>query len=128
MLPRATLVWFAILLVAVGNGALREGFLTPRLGDGSAHVLSSLLLSLAVFVVARMTIWWIRPWGTRDGWAIGVYWLALTVAFEFLAGHYLFGKEWSVLFADYDLSRGRIWILVLASVVLAPVLTAGRQR
>jgi hypothetical protein len=123
MLGRATLVWLTILIVAVANGALREGLLKPRLGEPSAHVLSTLLLSVAVFVVTRMTIGWIRPSGSRDGWVIGVYWVALTVAFEFLAGHYLFGTPWPVLLADYRLSEGRIWILVLASTLTAPVMS-----
>ena len=124
MIGRATLIWFTILIVAIANGALREGLLRPRLGDSSAHVLSTILLSAAVFVVTRMTIRWMRPTESRDGWVIGVYWVALTVAFEFLAGHYVFGTPWPVLLADYRLSEGRIWILVLASTLLAPGLAA----
>lgn len=127
MLLRATLIWFTILVIAIANGALRESLLKPRLGDSSAHVLSTILLSVAVIVVTRMTLRWIRPSGSRDGWAIGVYWVSLTVAFEFLAGHYLFGTPWPVLLADYRLSEGRLWILVLASTLLAPVLTSMRD-
>jgi hypothetical protein len=124
VLQRATLIWLTILIVAIANGALREGLLKPRLGDSSAHVLSTILLSVAVFVITRMTLRWIGPSGLRDGWTIGVYWVALTVAFEFLAGHYLFGTPWPVLLADYRIWEGRLWILVLASTLLAPVLTA----
>ena len=124
MIGRATLIWFTILIVAIANGALREGLLRPRLGDSSAHVLSTILLSAAVFVVTRMTIRWMRPTESREGWVIGVYWVALTVAFEFLAGHYVFGTPWPVLLADYRLSEGRIWILVLAATLLAPGLAA----
>ena len=127
MLRRATLIWFTILVAAIANGALREGLLRPRLGDSSAHVLSTILLSAAVVVVTRMTIGWVGPSGSRDGWVIGVYWVALTVAFEFLAGHYLFGKPWPELLADYRLSEGRVWLLVLASTLLAPGLTAARR-
>ena len=127
MLRRATLIWFTILIIAIANGALREGVLRPRLGDSSAHVLSTILLAAAVLVVTRMSIGWIRPSGSRDGWLIGVYWVGLTLAFEFLAGHYLFGKPWLELLADYRLSAGRIWILVLVSTLLAPGLTAPRR-
>ena len=51
---------------------------------------------------------------------IGVVWLACTLGFEFLAGHYLFRKPWVELLADYDLRRGRIWIAVLMVTFVAP--------
>jgi hypothetical protein len=50
--------------------------------------------------------------------------VALTLAFEFLAGHYLFGNPWSRLLEDYDVFRGRIWILVLITTAVAPRLCA----
>ena len=128
MLRRATSIWLLILVFAILNGALREGLLRPRLDDAGAHILSTVLLAAAVFAVARITIDWIGPLRSRDGWVIGLYWVALTVAFEFLAGHYLFGTPWPVLLADYRLSEGRLWILVLASALLAPVLTTARYR
>jgi hypothetical protein len=128
VLGRATIIWFTILIVAIANGALREALLRPHLGDPTAHIASALLLSVAVFLVTRAAIEWIGPTGTRDRWTIGLFWLALTLAFEFLAGHYVFGADWSVLLADYELFRGRIWLAVLASTLLAPVLTAERVR
>jgi hypothetical protein len=56
--------------------------------------------------------------------AVGALWLVLTLAFEFLAGHYLFGQDWAVLLQEYDLSRGRIWLAVLVVVLFAPLWTA----
>jgi hypothetical protein len=55
---------------------------------------------------------------------VGVLWLVLTLAFEFLVGHYVFHKSWPALFEDYDLSRGRIWVAVLVVVLIAPLWTA----
>ena len=46
----------------------------------------------------------------------------LTLAFEFLAGHYLFGNSWERLLADYDVARGRIWPLVLIVTFVTPLL------
>ena len=43
-------------------------------------------------------------------------------AFELLAGHYLFGNSWGRLLEDYNLLRGRIWVLVLVTTAVAPVL------
>jgi len=54
-------------------------------------------------------------------------WLLLTLAFEFGFGHYVFGKPWSVLLADYRLDQGRIWTLVPVITLLAPWL-AGRWK
>jgi hypothetical protein len=45
----------------------------------------------------------------------------LTLAFEFGVGHWVFRNSWEKLLHDYDLSSGRIWILVLATTLLAPV-------
>ena len=52
-------------------------------------------------------------------------WLALTVSFEFLGGHFLFGQPWQRLLADYDLLDGRVWVLVLVVTALAPRLAFG---
>ena len=52
---------------------------------------------------------------------IGAGWVVLTLAFEFLAGHYLFANSWERLLADYNVAQGRIWILVLITTLLAPV-------
>ena len=37
-------------------------------------------------------------------------WLGMTLAFEFLFGHYIAGKSWSLLLADYNLAAGRLWV------------------
>lgn len=52
---------------------------------------------------------------------VGTVWVALTVAFEFLAGHYVFGNSWERLLADYNMVRGRLWILVLLANLFAPL-------
>ena len=46
----------------------------------------------------------------------------LTLAFEFLAGHFLFRNTWERLLADYNLAQGRVWILVLVTTLVTPVL------
>ena len=121
---RALFVWVALLAVASANGAVRELVLIPRLGFQTGQALSVGILSLAIVVVSWSTITWIRPCSLAAAWRIGLLWLALTLAFELLAGHYLFGAPWSQLLADYDVLHGRIWILVLITTVTAPVIAA----
>jgi hypothetical protein len=67
---------------------------------------------------------WIGPSSSREALKIGLLWLVLTLGFEFLFGHYVFGNSWDMLLEDYNLSRGRIWILVPVLVLVAPYWTA----
>ena len=53
--------------------------------------------------------------------ALGVFWTALTIAFEFGFGHYVMGHPWERLLADYNILAGRIWVLVLATMLLGPL-------
>jgi hypothetical protein len=64
------------------------------------------------------------PRGESDALLIGLFWVVLTVAFEFLAGHYVFGNAWQKLFADYNIVRSRIWLLVLITSLISPMLAA----
>lgn len=122
MMTRALLTWVALLCTAVVNGAAREGWLAPRLGAPAAHIISTLLLSVAILVASWLAIEWVAPATLGGAVAVGTLWLALTLAFEFGAGHYLFGTPWNVLFADYDVASGRIWPLVLMTTFAAPPL------
>jgi hypothetical protein len=46
----------------------------------------------------------------------------MTLAFEFLFGHFVAGHSWARLLQDYNLLAGRVWVLLLAWVALAPYL------
>ena len=128
MLFRASLVWLAILVLAVGNGALRDGVISPRIGEGPGRAVSTVILAGLVLLVARLTIRWIRPFTSGDAWRIGLLWVGLTLAFEFLAGRYLFGNPWEKILSDYDLTRGRIWLLVPLVTLVAPAWAWRRLR
>jgi hypothetical protein len=121
MLGRAMVVWLGLLLLAVANGAAREAFFVPRVGSGLGHAASTVLLSIAILVVAWLSIAWIGPATVQDAWLVGVAWASATVAFEFLGGHFIFGRPWQLLFDDYNLLAGRIWVMVLVACLVTPV-------
>ncbi len=121
MIRKAIAVWFGIMLLAITNGAARESLITPRFGPQQGHIISTLLLVSAIVAVAFITIRWIGPVTTPQAWRVGIVWLAFTLAFEFLAGHYVFGTPWETIFADYNLLEGRIWPLIPLATVVAPV-------
>jgi hypothetical protein len=128
MLWRALLVWLGLMVVAIANGTFRQYVLLPAVGSYAGHVVSSVTLSLLILLVAWLSIRWINPTSTRQAWAVGVLWLATTVVFEFVAGHYLFRHPWSKLLADYDVRQGRVWIIVLSTTFAAPRWAAGVRR
>jgi hypothetical protein len=128
MITRAILIWLALLAVAIVNGGLREAVLVPWLGRGLAQAASTVLLSGCIAAAAWLAVPWIAPRSVKEAWAIGFGWVMLTLAFEFLGGHFLFGESWSELLADYNLLAGRIWLTVLVVTLLAPVVTFARRR
>jgi hypothetical protein len=121
MLPRAVEIWFVLLIMAVLNGSVRESVITPKFGAVAGHIISTIMLSAIILVVTWFSILWIGARSTTDAFVVGFTWLALTVAFEFLGGHYLFRRPWEELFADYNIFRGRIWTVVLLSTLFAPI-------
>jgi len=128
MWTRAIVVWCGLLVLAFVNGALREAVLVPAFGDTVARAASCVMLSAAIVALSWLTIDWIAPPSSAAAWQVGLLWLALTLAFEFLAGHYVFGSPWSRLLADYNVLRGRIWIVVLFTTLCAPYVTARVER
>jgi uncharacterized membrane protein YozB (DUF420 family) len=125
---RAAAVWFAILGVAFINGGVRVALLIPRLGDLPAHAISSISLSVAILAAAWLSIGWIGVSRAAAAWRVGLLWVGMTLAFEFLAGHYIFGSSWARLLEDYNIFEGRIWLLVVATTLLAPLLAFRWRR
>lgn len=123
MLVRSVVVWVAILVVAIANGAARVAWIIPTAGERLGHVLSTFTLCIAILLVSSLTMGWIGATTREDAVRIGLLWLVMTLGFEFLGGHFLFGAPWSQLVADYNVLGGRVWILVLVTTAIAPLLT-----
>jgi len=124
MFLRALLFCLGLMVLAILNGTVREYGITPLTSDRTGHWISTAMLCTLILLATWAGLKWLVPLNTDDAWRIGFFWTALTVAFEFGAGHFLFKHPWSKLFADYNLLNGRIWVLVLITTLLAPWITA----
>jgi hypothetical protein len=123
MVLRALTVWLLLLVTAIVLAAFREGVLTPRVGPQAAHLLGTALAVAFMATVIGVSLPWVVPdLDVRTLWVLGFGWTGLTVAFEFVFGHFVMGHPWSRLLHDYDLLAGRVWVLVLLTTLLAPVL------
>lgn len=117
----AFLVWLGFALVAVGGGVLRVVWLQPRLGELPANVAETLALVVVLLLLIRLATPWLVPTLERRPLVLlGGFWLGLTLAFEFLFGHYIDGAAWSALLANYDFTAGRLWILVPVTMAIEP--------
>jgi hypothetical protein len=116
------LAWIPMVLIAIANGALREVWYRKHFNELQAHQLSTLsgILLLGVYIRVIIRVW--QPESSEHALSIGLIWLALTIAFEFLFGYYVNGLSLNTLLHDYNLFVGRVWVLVLVWVTVAPYL------
>jgi hypothetical protein len=124
---KALAVWVLFVVLAILNGTLREKLLVPLLGKQLAQPLSGILLSGVIFVVTILVFPLLGLTDSSQCFLVGGLWLLLTVAFEFLFGHFVAGESWTKLLEAYNIFSGNLWILVLITTALAPYL-AGKIR
>jgi hypothetical protein len=119
--------WLGMLALAFANGTARAVGYQPLVGETAARqIATGTLLGLLggyVWVLHRRA-----PLPDRStAAAVGGAWALLTLGFEFGFGHYVLRTQWGELLADYDLSRGRIWVLIPIATAAAPALVRAVQ-
>ena len=124
LLLKSLLAWLVILCFAAVNGALREAVLIPSLGTKNGFLLSGVLLSCLVALVAYALVRRKQGIAGSQGLNIGILWLCLTLAFEFGFGRYIQNRSWAELLSAYTFKDGNLWPVVLLITLLAPYLAA----
>lgn len=124
MFYRAFVLWLLLMVVAIANGVLREKLLMGWLDPGTAQIVSTAMLTALILLVTVLTVGWMKLRGRPRYLAVGVIWVALSIAFEFLFGHYVLGESWQALLAAYRIDRGSPWPVFLLVVLVAPYLAA----
>ena len=117
---RYLLAWVAMLVIAIANGILRQTTFAKVLPELRAHQLSTLVGSLLIGLFIWLVIRAWPPSSGRQALVIGFTWLLLTVAFEFFMGLVLLHKPLHQVLQDYNLPAGRVWVLFLAWLTVAP--------
>ncbi|MFB0521813.1 MAG: hypothetical protein ACETWD_10365 [Desulfatiglandales bacterium] len=120
MIPRYIIAWIGLAIIGIINGVIREVGYGKFLGELLAHQVSS----MTGIILFGLFTWWLslrwRMQSSGQAFTIGIIWLGLTIAFEFLFGHYVMKHPWSRLFHDYNILEGRLWLLVLVWITIAP--------
>lgn len=119
----ATAIWFGAGLAIVANGFIGEFCIKDIIGDYGNHVYKTLIGLVVAFCMGLIYAKQVKGEGWQKScWTAGIYWFILTLIFEFVAGHYLFGNSWEALFNDYRFWKGRLWTLFLLAAVFSPYL------
>lgn len=116
-------MWFVLVFAAILNGTFREFIISPNLGSYVGHIISSFMFIAIILVLTYLFISKLneRP-NKKELLLIGLFWLILTIIFEFVFGHFIMGHPWEKLFADYNIFNGRIWSFVLLATLFAPLI------
>ena len=114
--------WLGLVILAILNGMLRVSGYGVYVSELGAHQLST-LIGICLFGLYFWALSRICPLvSAKQALTVGTIWLILTISFEFLFGHFVMGHSWSKLFADYNILKGRLWILILLWTFLGPYL------
>jgi hypothetical protein len=127
-LARSLAIWLLIILAETIHGILRGLFLVPIVGDLRARQIGVLIGTLIILAVATAFIQWIGATTGKQLLGIGALWLALTLAFECLFGHYVAGASWQRLLSDYDPAQGGFLAVGMLILALAPLIAAKLRR
>jgi hypothetical protein len=114
--------WFGMVILSIVNGIIREKAYGQSMSELSAHQLSTLIaiIFFGLYIFTMTGIFKIQS--AKQALVIGGIWLIMTIIFEFVFGHYVAGHSWSKLLSDYHILDGRVWILVLIWIFVAPYL------
>ncbi len=121
---KALASWILIVVVAIVNGILREKMLVPALGASGGLIASGAILSCCIFLAAFIATPWYGRLTSLQYWLIGLFWLLLTLIFEFGFGRFVQHKDWAELLQAYTFKGGNIWPIVLMVTLVAPRLAA----
>jgi hypothetical protein len=121
---RAFAVWLVIIAVETVHGILRILWLQPLVGDLEVRQIGTVIGSALIFVVAYLFSPWLHVPATRTLLAVGLFWVALTVIFEYVLGRLVLRVSWERILSDYDVARGGLMLFGLVFLALAPLIAA----
>ena len=120
MIVKYIIAWLVLPILGIINGSIREFGYKHLMGELTAHQISTLtgIVLFGLYIWFLTGVWRIESAGQAV--VIGFIWLGLTVLFEFVFGHYVMKHPWGRLFQDYNILKGRLWVMVLVWTTIAP--------
>lgn len=126
-LLRGAAVWLLLMGVEVAHGIARTALLAPRTGDFKARQISVFTGSALIMAITYLTIRWIGNRNKSTLLQLGLFWVLLTLLFEFVLGRKVLHLSWQRLLSDYNLRKGGLQPIGLLLMTVAPLLTERLQ-
>ena len=127
MIRKALVVWLILIAAEIVHGIVRGIFLVPQVGQFRSGQIGVFTGSLIILVIALVSVRWIGATRSSHLLGVGVLWLVLTLAFEFLFGHFVAGASWERLASDYNVPEGGLLPFGMILLALSPWI-AGKVR
>ena len=114
--------WIPMVFIAIANGSLREAWYGKKVHELLAHQISTVtgILLFGIYLWLVFSVWPLTS--NIQAILVGIMWLAFTVTFEFSFGRYITRQSWRKLLYDYNIFAGRLWLLMLIWITVAPLL------
>jgi hypothetical protein len=94
MILRSLAIWLLLIAAEILHGIARAVLLVPHVGEFRSSQICVFTGSLIILGIALVSVRWIGATRTSQLLGIGSLWLVLTLAFEFLFGHFVAGASW----------------------------------
>ena len=108
-----------MIFIAVLNGTARDFVYKKYVSELIARQISTITLIIFFGIYLGLILRKYPIESEIQAFYVGAIWLFLTLAFEFALGRFG-GHSWEYLLNEYNLTEGKIWILVPVWVAVAP--------
>lgn len=119
---RSLVIWFVLIFSEIIHGILRELILAPLVGHFRSNQIGVFTGSVIIIAIAYFAIRWIGANRLGELLTVGIIWLALMVAFEFLFGRLVVKMPWEELLAGYNIAEGGLMPFGLLVLLFSPVI------
>jgi len=120
---KSILIWISFIPFAILNGGLRDIIIEPLFGTNIALPLSSIILSIVIITLTYFLLPMLGKGRSIEYILIGTLWFVLTNLFDLLLVISV-NRPLTDFFQAFDITTGSLWILVIITCLISPILTA----
>lgn len=123
IIKKSLVIWLLVIPCAILNGGFRDLILTPILGEYALPA-SGIMLSIIIFILCLIGIPRMERGNSSTYKIMGIVWIILTIAFEFIFGNLIMNKSIPELIKAYDITTGNLWLIVVILTGVYPFIIA----